>query len=184
MTLAPPHRSSFVSVMAWLSLAVALMSAAGNALQVVALLLMPSLADFGALLPPGTPLPAAMAWLSDHLLALSLWGVLLSLLLAWISWAFLQRREWARRAFIAGLVLVAIANFACIPLLDVAVAVALPGAGIDEGGDVAAQMTQAAAPLLAVMRVLCWLGALAIAGIHGWIAWRLCRPEIRAEFEG
>jgi len=176
-----PPRSQFVTVMAWLSLAVALLSVASNALQAVAVALAPGLGDLSALLPPGTPLPALLDWLGDHLLALSLWGVVLSLLMAWISWALLQRREWARLAFIAVLLLVALANFACIPLLDTAVAMTGAGLGQD-GADVAAELGQASAPLLVAMKAVCWIGALAIAAIHGWIAWRLCRPEIRAEF--
>jgi len=177
-----PPRSQFVTVMAWLSLAVALLSVTSNALQAVALAVAPGLGDFSALLPPGTPRPALLDWLGDHLLALSLWGVVLSLLVAWISWALLQRREWARLAFIAVLLLVALANFACIPLLDTALAMTSAGLDPDGTAEVAAELGQASAPLLAAMKLVCWIGALAIAAIHGWIAWRLCRPEIRAEF--
>ena len=175
-------RSPFVNVMAWLSLAVALLSAFGNALQALTLVVSPDLGDLAALLPPGTERPAMLQWLGEHLLSLSLLGVLLSLLMAWISWALLQRREWARLAFIAVLVLVALANFACIPLLDTALAMMNAAVAHSAGDDVAAELAAASGPLLAAMKLVSWIGALAIALIHGWIAWRLCRPEIRREF--
>lgn len=181
-TRPPPPRSSFVTVMAWLSLAVAVMSAAGNALQAMAALLAPGLGSLGGLLPPGAAVPPLLAWLGEHLVGLSLLGVILSLAIAWISWALLQRREWGRLAFIAVLVLVALANFACIPLVDVAMSMAMAVLDPSGTGDVGGQLIDAGAPMLAALRVVCWLGALAIAAVHGWIIWQLCRPAIRAEF--
>ncbi|HVJ39546.1 MAG TPA: hypothetical protein VM687_17305 [Stenotrophomonas sp.] len=176
-------RSSFVTVMAWLSLAVAVMSAAGNALQAMAALLAPGLGDLGGMLPAGAPVPPLLAWLGEHLVSLSLLGVVLSLAVAWVSWALLQRREWGRLAFIAVLALAALANFACIPLVDVALAMATAVLDPSGSGDVAAQLVDAGAPMLAALRLVCWLGALAIAVVHGWIIWQLCRPAIRAEFQ-
>ena len=175
-------RSSFVSVMAWLSLAVALLSAAGNALQALAALLAPGLGDLAGLLPPGAPVPPALTWLGEHIVGLSVLGVVVSLVMAWISWALLQRREWGRLAFIAMLVLVALANFACIPLVDVALSMAMAVLDPTGGADATAQLVEAGAPMLAALRLACWLGALAIAAVHGWIIWQLCRPAIRAEF--
>ena len=177
-----PPRSSFVSVMAWLSLAVALLSVAGNALQAVAALLAPGLGSLSGLLPPDAKVPPLLTWLAEHLVSLSLLGVILSLAMAWISWALLQRREWGRLAFIVMLVLVALANFACIPLVDVALSMAMAVLDPTGGADATAQLVEAGAPMLAALRLACWLGALAIAAVHGWIIWQLCRPAIRAEF--
>lgn len=177
-----PPRSSFVTVMAWLSLAVALMSAAGNALQAVAALVAPGLGSLGGLLPPGATVPPLLTWLGEHLVGLSVLGVVLSLAMAWICWALLQRREWGRLAFIAMLVLVALANFACIPLVNVALSMAMAVLDPTGSGDVNAELVAAGAPMLAALRLACWLGAGAIAAVHGWIIWQLCRPAIRAEF--
>ena len=179
MNVVPPPRSSFVTVMAGLTLALAVLGVAGNTLQALLVLAFPQSADLAALLPPGTPLPAALAWLGRHALALSLWSALGSALMGVVSWALLRRREWARLAFIALLLLAAAANFACIPLVDGALAMTPPAGG----GDAAAQMDEALAPVRAALHAMLWIGALAIAGLHGWIAWRLCRPEIRAEFD-
>lgn len=183
MTSAAAPRSSFVTVMAWLSLAVGVLGVAANALQALALLLMPQLADLGVLLPPGMPQPALLGWLSAHMMALTLWTLVLCALMTWISWALLQRREWARRAFIAGLVLAALLNFACIPLLDASALVGLvPAAGLD-GDDGLVAAREAMAPMLLALRLACWIGAIAIAALHGWIVWQLCHPQVRAEFE-
>jgi len=167
--------------MAWLSLAVALMSAAGSALQALLAMVMPRLGDFSGLLPPDTPAPPSVAWLGEHLVGLSVLGVLVSLGVAWISWALLQRREWARLAFIAVLALVALANFASIPLANAMVALAL--SGMDPGGDATTQLVDAGAPLLAAVRTMAWVGSVLIAVVHGGIIWQLCRPAIRAEFQ-
>lgn len=178
----PPQRSQFVTVMACLSLAVALLSAISSGLQAVALAISPGLGDLGAALPPGVSLPAMLQWGVDHAIGLSLLGVVLSLAMAWISWALLQRREWARLAFIAVLVVVALANFACIPLLDAALAMTTASLQHNGAGEIAAELDRSGAPLLAAMKLVCWIGAIAIAAIHAWIAWRLCRPDLRAEF--
>ncbi|HBK46182.1 MAG TPA: hypothetical protein DDZ67_07065 [Xanthomonadaceae bacterium] len=165
--------------MATISLALGGFGVIGNALQLLMAFALPSSADLAALLPPGTPLPPLLAWLGEHLVALSLAGIGGSALLAWISWALLQRREWARLAFIAGLGVVALANFAGLPLLDRAFDQLLP-AMADPG--INAELRAMAA---AMRRALFWgglAGAVAIAAVHGWIAWKLCRAEVRAEF--
>ncbi|MDG2525352.1 hypothetical protein P6166_08300 [Stenotrophomonas sp. HITSZ_GD] len=187
MTMPPPSpapRSSFVTVMAWLSLAMALMSAACSALQAAMALALPGLTDFSALLPPGTPVPASLAWLGAHLVALSVLGAIASLGVAWISWALLQRREWARVAFIALLALVALANFAAIPLADALVEMALGTLTLApaSGAEATAQLLDAGAPMLAAVRLMAWISALTIAAVHAGIIWQLCRPGIRAEF--
>ncbi len=179
----PAPRSSFVTVMAWLSLAVALVSAAGSALQALIALLLPRLTGFSMLLPPDTPVPPSLAWLGAHLVGLSVLATLASLAVAWISWALLQRREWARLAFIVQLVLVPLANLATIPLADMVVAMFLDSLGSMPGADATAQLVGAGAPMAAAMRLMAWISSLAIAVVHGGIIWQLCRPSIRAEFQ-
>lgn len=178
---ASPARSSFVTVMAWLTLAVAALGVAGNGLQALLVLAFPQSADLSTLLPPGTPQPAMLGWLARHMLALSLWSVAGSLLLGWVSWALLQRREWARLAFIALLVLAALANFACIPLAGSALSMVVPATGASSAEELA-RLQATVGPMLTVLRAMLWIASLAIAGLHGWIVWRLCRADIRAEF--
>ncbi|HYG05280.1 MAG TPA: hypothetical protein VD865_02585 [Stenotrophomonas sp.] len=179
---APVH-SSFVTVLGWLSLGTALLSAAGNALQAAMAAWVPGLGNLGGLLPADAPRPPLLAWLGEHLLGLSLLGVIASLAVAWISWALLQRREWGRLGFIVVLALVALANFACIPLVDAAMAVVTASLEPQANADIAAQLRDAGAPMLAALRVVCWFGALAIAAVHAWLIWQLCRPAVRAEFQ-
>lgn len=174
-------RSGFVTTMALLSLALAGLGVVANLVQALAALAMPSGADLAVLLPPGVPLPPLLGWLDRHLLALSLAGALGSALLGAVSWGLLRRHEWGRRGFIALLLLAALGNFASLPLLDHAfdgLGPAMTALNGLDGGDLQV--------LLATMqRTLFWgglLGALAVAALHGWIAWRLGRPDIRAEF--
>lgn len=178
----PAPRSSFVTVMAWLSLGVAAMSALASLMQALLALAMPDGGDLGGLLPPGTTLPPLLDWLARHAVSLSLLSAVLSLGVAGVSWALLQRREWGRQAFIGVLALVALANFAGIPLVDATFDMAVASLARN-GGDAAAQLRDAGAPMLSALRLVCWIGALAIAAVHAWIIWQLCRPAIRAEFQ-
>lgn len=175
-----PTRSSFVTVMAAISLALGGFGALGNLLQLLLAWTLPSASLAAGLLPPGTPVPAPLLWLDAHLAGLSLAGALLSAVLAWIAWGLLRRREWARQGFIAGLVLAALANFAGLPLVDALFDGLLQGmAGPD------ADLRELQAMTHALRQILFWsclASALLVAALHGWIAWKLCRPEIRAEF--
>lgn len=178
----PAPRSSFVTVMAWLSLGVAAMSAVGSLMQALLALAMPDSGDLGGLLPPGATLPPLLDGLVRHMVSLSLLSGVVSLGVAWVSWALLQRREWGRQAFIVVLALAALANFAGIPLVEATFDMAVASLG-QTGGDAAAQLQDAGAPMLAALRWVCWMGALAITVVHGWIIWQLCRPDIRKEFQ-
>lgn len=97
-------------------------------------------------------------------------GTAASGVLTLLAWGLLHRREWGRRGFIALLVLAALANFVLLAWLPEP---ASPPPGFDD-------------PLLArlqlAVRVALWLVALTVAAVHGWIAWKLTRPAIRAEF--
>lgn len=181
MIPAATARSSFVTVMAAISLALGGLGVASNGLQLLLAWALPPAGLAAGMLPPGTPVPAALAWLNEHLVGLSLAGMLASAALAWISWGLLRRREWARRAFIAGLVLVALANFAGLPLLDALSGGVLGGMAGPDAADLE-QLRAMTRPLQQALFWSCLAGAMLIAAVHGWIAWKLCRPEIRAEF--
>ncbi|KAB7770563.1 hypothetical protein [Xanthomonas maliensis] len=174
-------QAGMVTPLAWISLLLAALGVLSNLGQVALLVLMPA----GDLLPlpPGMQLPASWQGLFDHAMALSVLGVVLSALFGWLSWALLQRREWARIGFVIVLVLSGLLNFAGLaligPLFD-GVQALLPAAALQgpEGPELLQrlQATRQAALLLT------GLGALAIACVHGALAWRLCTPAVRAEF--
>ncbi|MFT4247259.1 MAG: hypothetical protein QM581_04350 [Pseudomonas sp.] len=179
MSPAPP-RGGFVTATAAVSLALGGLGVASNGLQLLLAWALPPVGLSTGLLPPGAPLPPAITWLETHLAALSLAGIALSALLAVVAWGLLRRREWARYAFIAGLVLAALANFAGLPLLDPLFAGLMDGIAPPDLDP--AQLQAATHTLQQAAFWACLAGAVLIAAVHGWIAWKLCRPEIRAEF--
>ncbi|PPU75460.1 hypothetical protein XcuCFBP2542_14235 [Xanthomonas cucurbitae] len=182
-----PHRTALqprgglVTPLAWVSLLLGAASALANLLQVVVLVAVP---DAGTLaLPAGMRIPHAWQWLIDHAMALSLLGVVLSVAFAWLSWALLQRREWARIGFVVVLLATGLLNFAGLaligPLFDCVQAM-LPAELVHSPEWPQLQVRLQATRQMAL--VLTGLGALAIGGLHAALAWRLCTPAVRAEF--
>ncbi len=171
----PPTRSSFVTVMAALSLATAALGVLSGLLQALMLATMPGDAITQALQAAGPPVPPRLQWALAHLQALNLASTLLSALVLLLSWGLLQRREWGRRGFIAILVAGALACLAGLPLFGHLLDWSRQLSGAD-----------ATDPLLlqfhAAMRTAMTMAAIAVAVLHGAIAWMLCTPRIRAEF--
>ncbi|MEA5124944.1 hypothetical protein [Xanthomonas floridensis] len=174
-------RGGFVTPLAWVSLLLGVVSALTNLFQVVVLVAVP---DATALaLPAGMRMPHSWQWLIDHAMSLSVLGVVLSVVFTWLSWALLQRREWARIGFVVVLLATGLLNFGGLavigPLFD-GVQAMLP-ADLSNSPD----WPQMQARLQATRQmalVLTGLGALAIGGVHAALAWRLCTPTVRAEF--
>jgi len=127
--------------------------------------------------------PPAVAWMLEQRRLLSLLGLLLSGLFLVSSWGLLRRRDWARWTFIAFLLATALLNFASLALVgqffDGMVGM-FPQEFLDsrEGREFMAQMQANRI----VSLVTATATALAFAGLHGWLAWKLCTPQVRAEF--
>ena len=173
--------AAFVTPLAWISLVLAALGTAWALAQLLVGLMVPdtAMADLAAqgLVPP--LLAGLFEW--RNVLALAMLALSLALLVA--AWGLLRRREWARLAFIVLLLLGALANFAGLamidPLFDSALAMFPdPVRSTAEGQRAIAQLQSS--------RRLVWAtsmaGALAIAAVHGWIAWQLCTAPVRAEF--
>lgn len=177
----PRPRGGFVTPLAWVSLLLGVVSAMSNLLQIVMIVLMPDAAALG--LPEGITLPTSLQWLIDHALSLSVVGVVLSVAFAWLSWALLQRREWARVGFVAVLLVTALLNvggLALIGPLFEGVQAMLPADVVHSP-----EWPQLQARLQATRQVallLTGLGVLVIGCLHAALAWRLCTPAVRAEF--
>lgn len=181
--LLPVARNPMIDSMAKLALLLGvlwLLYALGQVLLVMALPMLPLPADASAVLrPTELRLPPLLQWCWDHLLALSWLQVVLALGFCAASWALQRRREWARLAFVAFLVLTALANFVSLPLLwelfDVLQAWLPQGADTTElqaelrTGRITSMFTAAAT-------------CVAFLALHGWIVYLLCRPSVRAEF--
>lgn len=179
---APPS-SSFVTVLAWISIALGLLGLVYGLMQTVMGLLLP--ADFYLrMLNPygGEPpvLPPLMHWIYTNTLPMGLAMLALSAIFLWVSWGMLKRREWGRKGFIAVLVLGTLWQFACIFALPQFIEGML---AVQAG---ALPQDQAMPPELeSFMTAAMLMGgvvAVVFAALHLWIIWKLCRPAVRAEF--
>ncbi|MCC5092371.1 MULTISPECIES: hypothetical protein [Xanthomonas] len=180
-TPAPATRGGFVTPMAWVSLLLGVASALTNLLQILLIVLVPG--STALPLPPGMRMPASWQWLIDHGVSLSALGVVLSVAFAWMSWALLQRREWARIGFVLVLVITGLLNFGGLaligPLFD-GLQSMLPADILHSPEWPQMQARLQTTRLMALL--LTGIGALVIALFQCALAWRLCAPAVRAEF--
>jgi len=158
--------------MAWISIALGVLGAASGLLQAAMLPALPIDTLLQQVDEAGAALPPALAWLFGHLQLINLLSLLSSALFAWVSWGLLKRREWGRLGFIAFLALGALGGFIGAAWFGHV----LDGLGGDGDVDPLLQSLQSA------MRTLMWLGAVAVALLHGAIIWKLCTLQVRAEF--
>lgn len=175
------HATSFVRVLARISLVLAALGVVWALAQMLLALLLP---DAMVAVVAGHPqIPTAIVWALEHRHGLSLALLLLSLSGLAVAWGLLKRQEWARLAFIALLVGGALVNFAGLPLVDSVFDGILrlyPAELLEtaDGQQFMAQMrfnrSSAFFTTLA--------GAVGIAALHGWLAWKLCTAPVRAAF--
>jgi len=174
-------RSEFVTVMAWISLALGVAGVASGVAQGLMLLVTPvdrELQELLAAIAPGVELPPALRWTIDHLGLLNFLSLLSSALFTAVSYGLLKRFEWGRVGFALFLAASALAG-----VLGAAAFVhALPPADGMAAADIAA-IDPAFQGLQSAMKLVMGVGAALIAALHGAIIWKLYRPEIRAEFK-
>ena len=168
-----PATTAFVTLLGRISIVLAVLGLLWALVQVLFVLMLPMdlLAQVEA--------QPAMQYRS----ALALAMLALSLGLLVVSWGLLQRREWGRLGFIAALVLGAVVNFAALllvgPFFDSLQDLFPPGmADPGDGWQIDAQLRMTRNLVMASGLI----GALAIAGVHGWLVWKLCTAQVRAEF--
>ena len=167
-------RSGFVTALAWTSLALGVLGTASGLLQAISLPLVQPETFLQGFEQNGPALPAALTWTFAHLQAINAMSTVLSALFAWVSWGLLRRREWARLAFIAFLVLGALAGFAGVALVRHLLGW-MAGLG-------ALEADPALAGIVLATQVAMIGAAVLIALLHAAIAWKLCTRAIRAEF--
>ena len=173
--------AGFVDVLGKLSLLLAVLGVLYALVQLVAVLLIPAGSLDGVLagnLEYLPALPGPLHWLLRNLLPLA-WVTLLSAVaFLVVAYGMLKRSNAARLGFIVFMVLGTLMNFASIAVLMAALDwVNAIGANIDEAG--VFQQIRASNMVSMTMGVI---SALAIAGLHGWIIWKLCTADVRAEF--
>ena len=180
---APSAAASFIAVTAKLSLLMSAMAIVWSLLQVLLVGAISRLDIIGVMQNEGLPVTPGMLWLGEHALSLSVLGLLLSIALLAVSWALLKHREWGRIGFIVFLVLVALANFAFLPLIH----------GMFEGMQAMVPADFLNSPQGLEMRVQLRVGlwtslitggaaAVALAVLHAWLVIKLRRPDVRALF--
>lgn len=181
MAVKATQRSEFVTVMAWISLALGLMGVASGIMQGVMLLAMPAdrmMQDLLGVIAPGeAQLPPAILWVFGNLGLLNFLSLLSSALFAVVSYGLLKRFEWGRVCFVLFLAASALAGIlgATVFVHFLSLASGMTGAEI-------AEIDPAFQSLQSAMKVAMIVAALLIAALHGAIIWKLYRPEIRAEF--
>lgn len=180
---APSAAASFIAVTAKLSLLMSAVAVAWSLLQLLVVALMGRMDIIAAMQNEGLPVPAGVIWLGEHAISLSVLGLLLSIAFLAVSWALLRHREWGRIGFIVFLVLVALANFAFLPLIH----------GMFESMQAMVPADYLNSPQGLEMRVQLRVGlwtslitggvtALALAVLHAWLVIKLRRPDVRALF--
>lgn len=120
---------------------------------------------------------AGVAWVLERghaLMGLLMAGGLLTL---WLAVALLRRRHWARRAFLALMALGFVATVGGAAVTPLAFAL-LP----DEAAAAAVDPDQPMAGLVGLLGALI-ITATALTALFSWVAWKLTRPAVRAEFE-
>ncbi len=181
---AATRTGGFVTVLGWVSLAMAVLGILYGAMQIVSGLMFPGnrylrlLSGNGGEQPSLSPL---MQWLYTHTLWMGVLMVALSLVLLLVSWALLKRREWGRKLFIALLVIGTLWQFASLFALPQLIegTLAMQAGALPPGQDMPPEIQ-------AFMRGAMWLGgavSVVFAGIHAWLIWKLCTPQIRAQFQ-
>jgi hypothetical protein len=176
--------SSFVTVLAWISIALALLGLLYGLMQAIMGLVLP--ADFYLrMLNPygGEPpqLPPLMHWLYTNNLLMGVLMLLLSAIFLWVSWAVLKRREWGRKGFIAVLVFGTLWQFACIFALPQFIEgmLAIQGGALPQGQTLPPEFEG----FMTAAMLMGGLMAVVFAALHLWIVWKLCTPAVRAEFD-
>lgn len=174
---------TFVDVTAKLSMVMAALAILWSLIQLVLVLALGRLDMLGALQDQGLPLPEAFQWLGRHALSLTALMLVVSVAFLAVSWGMFKRREWGRLGFIVFLVLVALLNFASLPVIHSVfdnMRSMFPAEFLQsaEGRELRVQLTSGMWMSLISGAVT----AIAFAALHGWLVIKLRRPDVRALF--
>ena len=171
------ERSTFVTVVAWLFMGVAGLMAFTSSVQAVAFAFLINAhiqEQMGQMAARG--MPAYVVYIYQHLAAYALAVFLASCITLVAAIGLLRRQDWARRLFIAIMVLgIAVTLLAPIVLIETMHSVA---------GHSAARLPPAPSfdVFLVVFVAVNAIPAIGAACLYGWIIKRLVSPRIRREF--
>ena len=173
----PATRSAFVNVLAWMSLALGVCGVLMGVLQAVLFATVWPAEWWTQAMAGDALVPPAMQWLMDHMVAISLASAVGSTVLGVVGWGLHVRREWARVGFIVLLVFGCLLPFASALFVDLTMDWMAEQVQADIG-----QVDPFFNQFHIAMQVMNYGFGAFIAAVHGWLAWKLCTPAIRAEF--
>ena len=168
-----PGRSTFVTVVAWVFIALAGMATLMTALQSAMVLLLFPLDEIRQNAPQDPTFETMPAWARFMFTHIELWFLFCFALSATTLVAaigLLRRRNWGRVLFVGVLAFGIVWNLGT-PFF----AAGMMPARVFEGDDPFATAFR-------VMQVVSVAMAVGVAVLFGWLGWRLCSPAVRAEF--
>lgn len=173
----------FVSVLAWVTIALGVFGVAYALLQMASAAVMTPETYERLLDPLGTGhvvLPPLLRWSMEHSLGIGVVEAFGSALMLLLGWGLLRRREWARLGFIAYLALGTVLSFGIIWLLPEVIdqTLSMQWNAQAPGQPMPAEL----AGMKTVMTAFSAFIAVAFAGLHGGIIWKLCTNAIRRQF--
>jgi hypothetical protein len=174
---APPKRSTFVSVLAWIYIVLmGLMTFAAIIEAIVFFTVLPpdAIGRLWAQATGGQQLPAVYQFMFSHMQALTLGGLVMSVFLLVASIGLLKRRNWARIIFIVFMGFSVVWNVASVFLMP-SLYSTMPMVPQAQGLPVLKVIQT-------VMSVFAVVMALAFTVLFGWIVKKLLSARIKAEF--
>ena len=159
-----PEQSTFVTVIGAISMAFGILGLVGGLGQ---MLLMPMMIDTFASNPD---VAGMLGFMRAMFWSMAITGLLMSAFVTWASWSLIQRKNWARIAFMVMSALSAVGSVLFVPLFLFAAFATDTSELQGMGGMVQAMQT--------TMAVL----ALVNLGVSVWVLVRLASEPIRAEF--
>jgi hypothetical protein len=159
-TIAPSSRSTLVTVLAWILLVLAALSAYGAVMQVF---FWDSLTE---LPPPAGVDPVLTQAAAGTARGAGIISVALSAFMMYASYALLRRRNWARRLFVVLFAIGIVANVCFVLMFGL-------GAGFLVGA-----LGAAFSALFVVWAIFC----VGVALLLGWLIKRLRSPAVKSEF--
>lgn len=170
-------RSLFVTVTAWIAIVLSALVSASAVVQNAFVASVAPLASGGANLP-------ALPLLTNLLLGYLPWvvgtGLLMSLLMLASAIGLLLRLEWARRAFIAVLMIAIVANLLGLWLQHEVVQSVVTSAL--SGSPLPPQAAGVFGGFVTAARVMAALVTLVTCAVFGWVIRRLMSAPVRQEF--
>lgn len=159
-----PEQSTFVTVIGGISMAFGILGLVGGLGQMVLMNTLIGMMENDPTVGSMMGVMRTMFW------GMAIFGLLMSAFITWASWALIQRKNWARIAFMVMSALSALGSVLFVPLFLFA-AFATDASELQGMGG----MVQAMQTAMAVL-------ALVNLGVSVWVLVRLASEPIRAEF--